>query len=99
MRNCCSFLLGNNAAEAEIWSNAKGVLRVLLQDKGVGCKQGSEFGSDVVWSVGTYPFCRKDDIPYMMENKKWLKPPTRLCNDDIYLMSNICFFDINLSNL
>ena len=41
----------------------------------------------------------KDDIPYMMENKKCLKPPTRLCNDDIYLMSKIIFFDINLSNL
>ena len=33
----------------------------------------------------------KDDIPYMMENKKCLKPPTRLCNDDIYLMSKIVF--------
>jgi len=23
----------------------------------------------------------KDDIPYIMENKKWLKPPTRYIND------------------
>ena len=23
----------------------------------------------------------KDDIPYFMENKKWLKPPTRYIND------------------
>ena len=34
----------------------KGWLCVLLQDKSVGRKQGSEFGGDVVWSVGTYPF-------------------------------------------
>jgi hypothetical protein len=56
VRDCCGFLLSDDTAEAEIWSNAKRVLRVLLQDKGMGCKQSGKFGSDVVRSVGTYPF-------------------------------------------
>ena len=41
----------------------------------------------------------KDDIPYMMENKKWLKPPTSyvfICFSDVeWLHSQFPYYPIN----